>query len=135
MCIYISREHGNRIRVEAREEVARELARLFEVDFAEAFDKQVTLVLRDADPKDIVSTLRNMGIPRENILVEGGGIGFLSTLRKLSKARRGAVVVCPRCGSSEIKQSSFSGWLLPATYRCERCGYIGHIVLEIGEGP
>ena len=43
--------------------------------------------------------------------------------------------VCPRCGSSRIKEakSSVSGWLVPATYYCEdeECGYSGPTYVEV----
>jgi hypothetical protein len=28
---------------------------------------------------------------------------------------------------------SLSGWLTPATYTCDECGYVGSIILEVGE--
>jgi len=47
--------------------------------------------------------------------------------------------MCPACGSMKVKQQgSLSGWLLPAVYACEECGYVGRVVLERedeGEGP
>jgi predicted RNA-binding Zn-ribbon protein involved in translation (DUF1610 family) len=41
---------------------------------------------------------------------------------------------CPVCGSVNIKiRGSLSGWLLPAVYSCEQCGYSGSLVLELEE--
>ena len=41
---------------------------------------------------------------------------------------------CPVCGSVKIKQrGSLNGWLLPALYACEQCGYVGNLVLELDE--
>jgi hypothetical protein len=38
------------------------------------------------------------------------------------------------CGSIKIKQQgSLNGWLLPAVYACEQCGYVGNLVLELDE--
>jgi phage-related protein len=28
---------------------------------------------------------------------------------------------------------SLSGWLIPATYACNECGYVGTIVLEVDD--
>jgi predicted RNA-binding Zn-ribbon protein involved in translation (DUF1610 family) len=40
--------------------------------------------------------------------------------------------VCPSCGSTRIRQhGSLNGWLLPAVYVCEDCGYTGKFVLEL----
>jgi len=34
----------------------------------------------------------------------------------------------------KIRQSgSLSGWLLPPTYSCGECGYVGKLVLELEE--
>jgi predicted RNA-binding Zn-ribbon protein involved in translation (DUF1610 family) len=39
---------------------------------------------------------------------------------------------CPSCGSLRIKPSgSLSGWMTPAVYTCEQCGYVGRIILEV----
>ena len=39
---------------------------------------------------------------------------------------------CPVCGSLRIRQhGSLNGWLLPAVYVCEDCGYAGSLVLEL----
>lgn len=40
--------------------------------------------------------------------------------------------VCPSCGSTRIRQhGSLNGWLFPAVYVCEDCGYSGKLVLEL----
>lgn len=45
------------------------------------------------------------------------------------------VRVCPRCGSSKIKEASSTvgGWLVPKTYFCpdEECGYSGSVYVEV----
>ena len=62
-------------------------------------------------------------------------MGLLDVLKALRSGRpRGAILVCPRCGSPKIKRlRGFYGWLLPVTYVCPECGYKGPIVLEIEE--
>jgi len=41
---------------------------------------------------------------------------------------------CPVCGSVNVRlMGSLSGWLLPAVYACEQCGYSGSLVLELEE--
>jgi len=41
---------------------------------------------------------------------------------------------CPVCGSVNVRfVGSLSGWLLPAMYVCEQCGYSGSLVLELEE--
>ena len=43
-------------------------------------------------------------------------------------------IYCPRCCNPEIKLSStFDYWLTPKKYYCEKCGYLGPIVLELEE--
>ncbi|TFG09462.1 hypothetical protein EU538_05025 [Candidatus Thorarchaeota archaeon] len=41
--------------------------------------------------------------------------------------------VCPRCGSEKISEtkSSVSGWLVPSSYSCEDCDYMGQVFVEI----
>jgi len=42
------------------------------------------------------------------------------------------VTVCPKCNNPDIKQeSSISGWLLPESWKCDKCGYKGILVKEI----
>jgi predicted RNA-binding Zn-ribbon protein involved in translation (DUF1610 family) len=39
---------------------------------------------------------------------------------------------CPSCRSLKVRPSgSLSGWLTPAVYACEECGYVGGIILEV----
>lgn len=33
------------------------------------------------------------------------------------------------------QRGSLSGWLLPAVYACDDCGYVGQLVLELEEAP
>jgi predicted RNA-binding Zn-ribbon protein involved in translation (DUF1610 family) len=53
------------------------------------------------------------------------------TVREL-KHSGPAPLACPRCGSLKVRQQgSLSGWLLPPTYCCSDCGYLGLLVLEL----
>ena len=60
-------------------------------------------------------------------------MGLLDVLRRLRRGRpRGALAVCPRCGSPRVRRLlGLHGWLLPAMYACPDCGYRGPIVLEL----
>lgn len=58
---------------------------------------------------------------------------FFDTMRNL-KHSGPAPQICPACGSMKVKQQgSLNGWLMPAVYACEECGYVGGIVLELEE--
>ena len=58
---------------------------------------------------------------------------FLETVKKLKRSAA-AARACPLCGSVRLRfQGSLGGWLLPPTYSCEDCGYVGTIVLELDE--
>jgi len=55
-------------------------------------------------------------------------------LRGLTRrpARRRGLLVCPRCGSSKVKQAdSISGFITPSRYFCPDCGYSGYFIVEI----
>ncbi len=41
--------------------------------------------------------------------------------------------VCPRCGSAKISEakSSVGGWLVPSSYCCQECDYVGQVFVEI----
>jgi len=58
---------------------------------------------------------------------------LLHVFRWLSLSyNKNRVLVCPKCGSQNIKLSSkFDAWLIPRRYVCSNCGYIGPIILEI----
>jgi predicted RNA-binding Zn-ribbon protein involved in translation (DUF1610 family) len=48
------------------------------------------------------------------------------------KHRKPTMVCCPRCGDPEIHlSSSLEYGLAPRRYVCEKCGYVGPIVLEL----
>ncbi len=48
------------------------------------------------------------------------------------KHRRPTMIFCPKCCSPDIKKSSsFDSWLIPAKYICEKCGYLGPIIMEL----
>jgi predicted RNA-binding Zn-ribbon protein involved in translation (DUF1610 family) len=48
------------------------------------------------------------------------------------KHRKPTQIYCPRCASPKIHlSSSFDTWLFPTKYRCENCGYVGPIVMEL----
>jgi len=60
---------------------------------------------------------------------------FFDTMKKL-KHSGPSPLACPSCGSMKIRQrGSLSGWLLPAVYACDDCGYVGQLVLELEEAP
>ena len=44
------------------------------------------------------------------------------------RPRRKGVLVCPKCGSSRIVL--IAGSILGQVYRCDRCLYVGSLVLE-----
>jgi len=51
---------------------------------------------------------------------------------KTLKYRKPSRIYCPRCGSPKIRlSSSLDYWLTPKKYICEKCGYIGPIVMEL----
>jgi late competence protein required for DNA uptake (superfamily II DNA/RNA helicase) len=53
---------------------------------------------------------------------------------KTVKHRRPSQIFCPRCCSPDIKlSSSLAYWLTPKQYYCEKCGYLGTIVMELEE--
>ncbi len=55
----------------------------------------------------------------------------LSRWFSLSHSKK-RILICPRCGSQNIKLSSkFDAWLTSKRYLCMDCGYIGPIILEI----
>jgi len=55
---------------------------------------------------------------------------FLETMKHLKHSGT-SPIICPVCGSMRVRQrGSLSGWLLPAVYSCEDCGYLGSLVLE-----
>jgi len=58
---------------------------------------------------------------------------FLHSFRWVSLSHsENRIIICPRCGSQNIRLSSkFDAWLTPKRYVCNDCGYIGPIILEI----
>jgi predicted RNA-binding Zn-ribbon protein involved in translation (DUF1610 family) len=38
---------------------------------------------------------------------------------------------CPKCKGSNIYPASSLGGLLPTVYKCNNCGYEGHLVFEL----
>ncbi len=55
--------------------------------------------------------------------------GLRETLGKV-RHRKPQPVFCPRCGSSNMKQSPSFG-LLPIKWLCNACGYEGTLVVEL----
>jgi predicted RNA-binding Zn-ribbon protein involved in translation (DUF1610 family) len=55
--------------------------------------------------------------------------------REEQMTKKQKIRVCPRCGSSKIREAktSVSGWLVPTTYYCsvETCGYSGPVYVEV----
>jgi predicted RNA-binding Zn-ribbon protein involved in translation (DUF1610 family) len=62
-------------------------------------------------------------------------MGILDDIRevfKTMKRRRPSKFYCPRCASSDIHlSSSLDSWMTPRKYVCEKCGYVGPIVMEL----
>jgi ribosomal protein L37AE/L43A len=51
---------------------------------------------------------------------------------KTIKHRKPTPIYCPRCASPKINlTSSLAVWLTPKQYFCEKCGYVGTIVMEL----
>ena len=71
-------------------------------------------------PKRVRCILRTLKIGDEPLQVYEVGL-----------SRSKGKLVCPICGSSNIKLVGLSGWLTPPLYECKACGYVGRIVLEI----
>ena len=56
---------------------------------------------------------------------------FIEVLKALKRGGEPSIA-CPRCGSLNMSKSSgMDGWMLPALYLCNECGYAGRVVLEI----
>ncbi|MHB1908272.1 MAG: hypothetical protein ACYCQJ_05290 [Nitrososphaerales archaeon] len=51
-------------------------------------------------------------------------------IRFRRRSLKGRAKLCPNCLSPMHIADSISGWLVPATYQCEKCGYRGHVALE-----
>lgn len=52
-------------------------------------------------------------------------------LRTMSH-RKPSEIYCPRCGSQIIHLiSNLDYWLTPRRYVCEKCGYVGPIIMEL----
>ncbi len=67
-------------------------------------------------------------------------MGILENLRETFKHVKGGssrgIQICPKCGSREIHTKltgGGGGWIFPASYECDACGYEGSIVLELEE--
>ncbi|RLI30215.1 MAG: hypothetical protein DRO46_01000 [Candidatus Hecatellales archaeon] len=60
---------------------------------------------------------------------------FLEIFRRLRhQGFKGRRIFCPRCGNPNLKPyGSLDGWLTPNQYVCEKCGYVGVLVLEAAE--
>ena len=56
---------------------------------------------------------------------------FIETVKGLKYTGHTAYA-CPTCGSLKIRPAgSLSGWMTPAFYSCQECGYLGRVILEI----
>ena len=82
--------------------------------------------------EDLLNRLKEMGLDEDDIEIKYEHVSFKEFLKALRKGKRG-LLVCPVCGSKNIKIMPYTGWLLPSTYMCEDCGYIGYLVLEVDE--
>jgi predicted RNA-binding Zn-ribbon protein involved in translation (DUF1610 family) len=62
---------------------------------------------------------------------------LLENVREVFRAlkhREPTKIYCPRCGNPEIKPldgSGFWGSIMPRTYACHSCGYVGPLVMEL----
>ncbi|MEM3731160.1 MAG: hypothetical protein QW667_04360 [Candidatus Bathyarchaeia archaeon] len=65
-------------------------------------------------------------------------MGLLQNIRevfKMLRYRKPSKIYCPKCGSPKIRlSSSLDYWLTPKKYVCEKCGYVGPLVMELEEG-
>ncbi|MGA2384935.1 MAG: hypothetical protein ABSG33_00190 [Candidatus Bathyarchaeia archaeon] len=54
---------------------------------------------------------------------------------KSIKHRKPTQIFCPSCGSPKIKLATglTIGGLAPKQYYCEKCGYVGTVVMELEE--
>ena len=48
-------------------------------------------------------------------------------MRRRTRGRR--ILICPQCRSGPIFQAA--GGITGAVYQCQKCGYVGALVLEI----
>jgi len=82
--------------------------------------------------EDVLDVLERIGLEEKNIEVVEERIGFKEFLKSLKRRHKGTLI-CPICGSKNVVLMPFTGWLLPSTYMCKDCGYIGHLVVEVDE--
>ena len=59
----------------------------------------------------------------------------LENIREVFKTmehRKPSGVFCPRCANPDVGLlSSLDGWLTPKQYICEKCGYVGPLMMEL----
>jgi transposase-like protein len=61
-------------------------------------------------------------------------LGNFRDVFKTLKHRKPSPIFCPKCCSPEIKlSSSLDYWLTPQKYICQKCGYVGSVVMELEE--
>ena len=98
------------------------------------YDKKGRLIIVSGKSKNkIKNILVKSGINPEDIIVEGEFLSFKHLFKRISIGRS-ARLICPRCGSRNVRKISFlSGWLTPLQLICDDCGYIGAAFLEVEE--
>lgn len=61
-------------------------------------------------------------------------LGNIRDIFKTLKHRKPSPIFCPKCCSPELKlSSSLDYWLTPQKYICQKCGYVGNLVMELEE--
>ena len=61
-------------------------------------------------------------------------LGNFRDVFKTMKHKKPSPIFCPKCCSPDIRlSSSLDNWLIPQKYICEKCGYVGSVVMEIEE--
>ena len=118
--VLVRKRQGGSEVITGQEPVARAIAE--ELGGAVEKRKGLWVVTLPLGPGDVAERLSGMSV---------GGQELRPHIVKLS--RRSGITVCPVCGSPRIKPIGVSGWLTPALYECEDCGYVGRIVLEISD--
>ncbi len=59
-------------------------------------------------------------------------LGNFRDVFKTLKHKKPSAIFCPKCCNPDIKlSSSLDNWLTPQRYICEKCGYVGSLVMEL----
>lgn len=90
------------------------------------------ILVYKGEVEDVFNLLEEMRVGEEDVDISEERISFKDFLKSLRRGHRGTLI-CPVCGSKNVVLMPFTGWLLPSTYMCRDCGYIGHLVVEVDE--